>query len=389
MSGPGGLSLRYMTTHKPLTHRVAASCFFFVCGFIFATWASRIPAVKEQFNLNEAELGAVLFMLPLGSLVGLPLAGWAVTVLGSRLINYLSAIGYALVLLFIGYSSSVLGLSIALFLFGFCGNVLNISMNTQALLVQEELYDKSLLSFFHGLWSIGAMSGAALGGYTMKIGASTQQHFGIVTGIVVAVTTTAVIYLIRKGKLKSEQKIFALPDKTLWLLGAICFCCAICEGAMADWSSLYYKQVLDDMQRVSTTGYLIFAGMMALARLIGDVMIGRLGYKGALLLDGVLITVGLLIATALSYPVTVIIGFGLIGFGVATVIPIVYSLSAKTTTMSTSAALAAVSTVGFSGFLVGPPMIGFIAHQTGLRFALLLLSLLGIVILLLCRKVKA
>ncbi|WP_276485101.1 MFS transporter [Paraflavitalea pollutisoli] len=378
-----------MSNHKPLTHRVAASCFFFVCGFIFATWASRIPAVKEQFHLNEAELGAVLFMLPLGSLVGLPLAGWAVTVVGSRLINYLSAILYAAVLLFIGYSNSVVSLSVALFLFGFCGNVLNISMNTQALLVQEELYDKSLLSFFHGLWSVGAMSGAALGGYTMKTGASTQQHFGMVTIIVAVVTTVAVFYLIRKGKPAGSQKIFALPDKTLWLLGAICFCCAICEGAMADWSSLYYKQVLNDVQKVSTTGYMIFACMMALARLIGDLVIGRLGYKGALLLDGVLITIGLLVATLLSYPASVIIGFGLIGFGVATVIPIVYTLSAKTTTMSTSAALAAVSTVGFSGFLVGPPMIGFIAHQTGLRIALLLLSLLGLVILFLCRKVKS
>ncbi|MDF2187625.1 MFS transporter [Paraflavitalea sp. CAU 1676] len=377
-----------MSSYKPLTHRIAASCFFFVCGFIFATWASRIPAIKDQFHLNEAELGAVLFMLPLGALVALPLAGWAVSVLGSRLINYIAAITYAIVLLLIGYSHSVALLSASLFFFGFCGNVLNISMNTQALLVQEEMYDKSLLSSFHGLWSIGAMIGAALGGYTMKTGATTRGHFLIVAGIVLVLSTMAVFYTIRKGKPAGEQKIFAWPDKTLWLLGAICFCCAICEGAMADWSSLFYKQVLNDLKRVSTTGYMVFACMMALGRLIGDVVIGRLSYKGALVLDGILITIGLIVATTLAFPVAVIIGFGLIGFGVATVIPIVYSLSAKTTTMSTSAALAAVSTVGFSGFLVGPPMIGFIAHQTGLRYALMLLSLLGIVILWLCRKVK-
>lgn len=377
-----------MTRHTPLIHRVAASCFFFVCGFVFASWASRIPAVKDQFNLNEAELGAVLFMLPLGALVALPFAGWAVAVLGSRIMNYGAAITYALVLLCIGYSPTVFFLSVALFFFGFCGNVLNIAMNTQALLVQEEMYNKSLLSSFHGLWSIGAMTAAALGGYTQKIGASTIQHFWIVAGAVVLLSTTAVFYLIRKTKPAGEQKIFAWPDRTLWLLGAICFCCAICEGAMADWSSLYYKQVLNDLQRVSTTGYLVFACMMALGRLTGDALIGRLSYKGALMLDGILITIGLIIATALAYPVSVIIGLGLIGFGVATVIPIVYSLSAKTSTMSTSAALAAVSTVGFSGFLVGPPMIGFIAHQTGLRIALLLLALLGLVIVALCRKVR-
>jgi fucose permease len=378
-----------MTSHKPLIHRIAASCFFFICGFVFATWASRIPAIKEQFHLNEAELGTVLFMLPLGALVALPFAGWVVSVVGSRIMNFASAISYAFVLLLIGYSHTVVLLSTALFLFGFCGNVLNITMNTQALLVQEEMYNKSLLSSFHGLWSIGAMTGAAFGGYTMKTGASTIRHFWTVAGIVALLSCIMVFYLIRKAKPEGEQKIFALPDKALWLMGTICFCCAICEGAMADWSSLYYKQVLNDLQRVSTTGYMVFACMMALGRLIGDAVIGRLSYKGALMLDGILITAGLIIATSLAHPVMVIIGFGLIGFGVATVIPIVYSLSAKTTTMSTSAALAAVSTVGFSGFLVGPPVIGFIAHQTGLRFALMLLSLLGIIILWLCRKVKS
>ena len=377
-----------MSFHKPFIHRIAASCFFFVCGFVFATWASRIPAIKDQFGLNEAELGAVLFMLPLGALVALPFAGWAVSVLGSRIMNFAAAIAYALVLLFIGYSDTVFLLSAALFLFGFCGNVLNIAMNTQALLVQEEMYNKSLLSSFHGLWSIGAMTAAALGGYTMKTGATTIQHFWAVAVIVTILSCTGVFYLIRKNKPAGEQKIFAWPDKTLWLLGAICFCCAICEGAMADWSSLYYKQVLNDLQRVSTTGYMVFACMMALGRLVGDAVIGRLTYKGALMLDGILITAGLLLATSIAHPIAVIIGLGLIGFGVATVIPIVYSLSAKTTTMSTSAALAAVSTVGFSGFLVGPPMIGFIAHQTGLRIALMLLSLLGLIILWLCRKVR-
>lgn len=374
--------------HKPLIHRIAASCFFFVCGFIFATWASRIPAVKEQFHFNEAELGAVLFMLPLGALVALPFAGWAVSFFGSRIMNFSSAVAYGIVLLLIGYSDTVFMLSVSLFFFGFCGNVLNIAMNTQALLVQNEMYNKSLLSSFHGLWSLGAMTGAGLGGYTMKTQATTQQHFITVAIIVAVLCIVSVFYLIRKDKPGTDQKLFAWPDKTLWLLGAICFCCAICEGAMADWSSLYYKQVLNDLQRVSTTGYMVFACMMALARLIGDGIIGKLGYKGSLILDGILIAAGLIIATAFGYPVTAIIGFGLVGFGVATVIPIVYSLSAKTSTMSTSAALAAVSTVGFSGFLVGPPMIGFIAHETGLRFALMLLSVLGIIILWLCRKVK-
>jgi MFS family permease len=302
--------------------------------------------------------------------------------------SYLSATAYAIVLVVIGWSSTVTMLSNALFFFGFFGNLLNISMNTQALLVQEEMYKKSLLSSFHGLWSMGAMAGAAFGGITMEMDISMMRHFLMVAIFVAVVAVITVFYLIRKVKPASELKIFAWPDKTLWLLGTICLCCALCEGAMADWSSLYYKQVLQDIQRVSTTGYMVFAFMMALGRFIGDGIIHKLGYKTALMLDGILISIGLLIATAVAHPAAVIAGFALVGFGVSTVIPIVYSLSAKTTTMSTSAALAAVSTVGFSGFLIGPPVIGFIAHQVGLRIALLMLAVLGMMIWWLCRKVK-
>src|SRR6185436_13086254 len=140
---------------------------------------------------------------------------------------------------------------------------------------------------------------------------------------------------------------------------------------------------------VSTTGYTAFAFMMAFGRLIGDWFTAKLGYKGILMLDSLLIASGLGLAIGFQHPLTVIAGFGLVGFGVATIIPIVYSLSGRTKTMATSTALAAVSTVGFTGFLVGPPIIGFIAHEIGLRWALSLVLILGLVILVLARKVRA
>jgi len=158
---------------------------------------------------------------------------------------------------------------------------------------------------------------------------------------------------------------------------------------MADWSSLYYKQVINDLQKVSTTGYTSFALMMALGRLIGDRLTERLGYKGILMMDSLLIAGGLALAIFLPSAATVIIGFGMVGFGVATIIPIVYSLSGRTKTMTTSSALAAVSTVGFTGFLVGPPIIGFVAHEVGLRWALLIVLALGLIIFSLGRMVSA
>lgn len=378
-----------MRFSQPFTHRIAISVFFFCCGCTFATWAARIPSVKEKFHLNEAQLGAVLFMLPFGSLLALPFAGWSVSKFGSRLMTFLSAIFYIALLLLIGYSWSVFMLSIVLFFFGFWGDVLNIAMNTQALLLQEEMYGKPVLSSFHGMWSLGALTGAAMGGVVMKAGLSTEQHFIIATCLIGILAIVFLFRLIKKDTPKTrDQKLFAWPDKALLLLGAICFCCALCEGAMADWSSLYYKQVINDVNRVSTTGYTAFAFMMALGRLIGDSVTGKLGYKGILMFDSILIACGLTLAITIQHPLSVIVGFGLVGLGVATIIPIVYSLAGKSKTMATSAALAAVSTVGFTGFLVGPPLIGLVAHETGLRWALTIVLALGLIIFVLARKVK-
>lgn len=338
---------------------------------------------------NEAELGAVLFMLPLGSFIALPFAGWIVTKLGSRMISFLSAIIYGGLLLMIGYCESAFALSIVLFFFGFLGDLLNISMNTQALVLQQEMYSKPLMSSFHGMWSIGAMTGAIVGGIAMKAALTTREHFWIISILIAILATVFFFYLIVKDSpAKQDQKLFAWPDRALLLLGAICFCCALCEGAMADWSSLYYKEALRETERVSTTGYTAFALMMALGRLVGDRFTGKLGYKKILMIDSLLIAAGLSLAILIPMPLLIIIGFGFVGLGVATIIPIVYSLAGKSKTMATSAALAAVSTIGFTGFLVGPPVIGFIAHEITLRWALSLVLVLGIVIFFLARKVK-
>ncbi len=374
---------------QPFIHRSAISIFFFCCGCIFSTWAARIPAIKEQFHFNDAELGAVLFMLPLGSMIALPFAGWSVSHFGSRTMTFVAAIFYLFLLAGIGYSSTVLALSIVLFFFGFWGDVLNIAMNTQAILVQEEMYTKPLMSSFHGMWSIGAMVGAFSGGIMMKSLMSTRQHFLWIAVVIFVFVIFFIVHLIKKDTPKSnEQKLFAWPDKALWLLGAICFCCALAEGAMADWSSLYYKQVISDVNKVSTTGYTVFACMMAFGRFIGDWLTAKLGYRLILMINSFFIVAGLGLAIGIQQPIVVIIGFGLVGLGVSTIIPIVYSLAGKTKKMATSASLAAVSTVGFTGFLIGPPIIGFVAHEIGLRWALMIVLGLGLAIGGFGRKVK-
>ena len=368
-------------------HRVAVSVYFFLHGCLFASWASRIPTVKDKFNLNEAQLGALLFMLPIGSFLALPLAGWWVNKLGSRVTSLIAAIAYSVLFIALGYCHTLTPLYFVLFGFGFFADTFNIAINTQALDVQT-IYQRPIMSSFHGLWSLGAMTGAIVGGWMMKAHQGMDNHF-LMMGIPALLLAGAFyFYLIGKDKVKTSTVVFAWPDKALLLLGAICFCCTLCEGAMADWSSLYYRQTLKDVTAISTTGYTAFTLAMATGRLVGDRIIHATGNRTALIGDGIIIALGLSLALAFPTPWLVIAGFAMVGFGVATIIPIVYSIAGENKVMPPSVALAAVSTVGFTGFLVGPPVIGFIAHETGLRIALLLVLLLALVIVLIARKVK-
>ncbi len=367
--------------------KTAISLYFFFAGLIFSSWASRIPDVKDVFALNEAELGAVLFMLPLGALLALPVAGWVVHRLGSKRASVGSLLLYTVLLFLISKAHSVLSISIVLFLFGIIGNFANIAMNTQGLSVQQ-LLKKPILSGLHAMWSLGAFLAAAITGWTMSVGYSMEMHFGMIALAAAGVTLFFSFSLIQDVVGELRQKVFALPNRGLLLMGVICFCVAMSEGAMADWSSLYYRQVVHELNKVSTVGYTAFALCMALGRFFGDRLLQALGYSSVLKLNGILVLIGIGLALAINSPVAVIIGFALVGLGVSSVIPIVYMLSAKSKSMAPSAAIAAVSSIGFLGFLFGPPIIGFIAQETGLRLALSIVAFLGLMIWLLSIRMK-
>jgi MFS family permease len=325
-------------------------------------------------------------MLPLGSFIALPFAGWAVDKFGSRFMSVASVVLYAVSLYSLSWCTSVFGLSVLLFIFGFMGDNVNIAMNTQGLDVQHKS-DKPILSSFHGLWSVGALVGALVGGWTLKKQFSTHDHYLMILFPVLVITIVTFFYLIpQDDKSEDSRKLLAMPDRALMIIGIICLCCTLCEGAMADWSALYYKEVVDDISKVSTTGFTAYAFTMAIGRFTGDKLISALRYKRVLILDGILIAGGMLLALSTTIPALVIAGFALVGFGVSTIIPISYTIAGKSETLKPSVALAAVSTIGFTGFLIGPPFIGFIAHETGLRIALGVVVILGTCVFLLAKR---
>ena len=364
--------------HELRRYRVAVVLFFVIQGLVFATWASRIPQIQQAHQFSDGAWGSVLFSLPAGLLVGLPLSGWATVRFGSRRSILLAAIVHICLLPCITLASEVWQLVVVLFFFGLSGNLLNISVNTQAVGV-EALYGRSIMAALHGMWSLSAFAGAAIGALMISQEIIPLYHFSLM-----GIPLLLLAFYTQNKLLSDEQtsaekkKLFVMPDKPLLKLGLVALCGMMCEGTMFDWSGIYFSKVVQPPEDLVALGYVAFMGAMAGARFIGDKIAFRLGIRRTIQVNGLLITTGLLIAVISPQMLTVIIGFVLVGFGVSTVVPLVYGMSAKSKTMPAGMAITAVSSIGFMGFLFGPPLIGYISELSSLRWSFGLVALLGL-----------
>jgi MFS family permease len=354
----------------------------------FASWASRIPNIQASLHINNATLGALLLGLPTGLFVSLPIVGWLVAKFGSRIIVILSALLYAGTLPLLGLATTKIQLLITLFVFGMGGNMLNISMNTQAVST-ESFYGRTIMASYHGIWSLAGFSGAAFGTLMVSLGLTPVQHFIIISIVGMLIIFSASRFLIAHDiNANSQGPIFAKPDRSLINLGLIAFCSMICEGSMFDWSGVYFEKVVQPGKGLVTAGFTAFMCTMASGRFVGDYVATTLGKKKTLLLSGILTASGLLTAVIFPYLITAITGFLLVGAGVSSVVPLIYSSAGKSKVMSPGVAIAAVSTIGYLGFLFGPPFIGFIAHVSGLRTSLGLIAILGSIIAVLAARIR-
>jgi MFS family permease len=361
-----------------LQARIATNILFFMNGICFASYATRIPDLKEYFQLNDAQLGSILLVAPVGSLVALPMAGVIIDKFGSRKITTMAAMIYFVTMPFIGLATVTWQLMIALFFFGFGGDLLNIGMNVQAVGVGK-IYEKTIMSSFHGVFSLGFMSGFAIGGIVSSLDVSVFKHLSLCGTVMLIAGITTYQFLLRTDTKPDEpQPLFALPDKSLMLLSIICLCAMLGEGAMADWSVLYFKALPENKTTFITAASTSFSVMMVVGRFLGDWITGKIGIKKTLLLNSMLYALGMIIALSYPTPLTVIIGFGVTGLGLSTIVPLCYAEAGHSKTMAAGMALAAISTVGIAGFLLGPPLIGYISQATNLRIALGLLIFLGL-----------
>ncbi len=357
-------------------------------GICFASWASRIPDIQHKLHLSEAGLGSVLFALPVGSMLTLLFSGQLVARFGSRYTMLFATAIYVVLLCGIGLAEATWQLVTVLFFFGAMGNIMNISMNTQAVGV-EGLYGRSVMASFHGLWSLAGFSGAAFGTLLISQNVAPFIHFVFVAALVALLIFIVFRYSLKQDTTSNNGSFkFALPHPSLIKLGIISFCCMACEGCMFDWSGIYFREEVHAPQSLVTLGYTTFMATMASGRFVADWLVTKTGVKRTLQVSGTLITVGLLTAVIFPNIYAATAGFFITGLGVSSVVPLVYGLSGRSKFMSPSMAIASVSTIGFLGFLFGPPVIGYIAQASNLRWSFALMAVLGFGTALLASKAE-
>lgn len=369
------LQRNYNAMISKIKHRFFLSLFFFMSGLSFSTWASRIPTIKETFSFNEAELGSLLLALPIGSLIGLPLSGWLVSKYNSRVPL---TVGYglnALSLAFIGFAQNTFSLVIAVVLFAFTTRIFNISVNTQALTLQKQ-FDKKIIGSFHGYWSIGGIGGILLSTLLLELKIPIQYHFAAVAVVMLLVTIYSYQFLLKGDRSETGNKlVLSKPDPYIFYLGLVVFLCAICEGGMFDWSGIYFQEVIK--VEIFTYGYLIFMIFMATSRFLSDIIIARFGMPKAYIMSAVCIIAGISLAIIFPFFWPAMIGFSLVGFGAAAVIPMAYALAGASKKYSAGMAISIIATYSITGMLLGPPLIGYLAHAFSLRVSFIIFALCG------------
>jgi MFS family permease len=368
--------------------RVAIALFFFVSGFGFSTWASRIPTIQHQLGLDEAQLGGVLLALPVGLMLTLPVTGWLLQRFSSRQIMMVGAVLYNVALAMLGFAQETWQLVALLFCFGSSRNLLNISVNAQSVSVQK-LYSRSIIASFHGVWSVAGFTAAAVGAGLVAAGVMPAYHF---ISVAVVLTGVAVFFFpttLDVAPVAAERRAgFALPDKALLKFGVIAFACMACEGTMYDWSGIYFQKAVQMPKEAATIGFAVYMVAMTIGRFTGDWLANRFGVKTILHYSGLLMTAGLALAALFPVPLVAGLGFVLVGLGVSCVIPMVFGMAGRTAALSSGTAIASVSTVGYFGFLVVPPLVGFVAEAASLRWSFGLVAVLGAVVVVLVRRVE-
>lgn len=372
---------------------VAVGVAFWVVGFMFGNWATLIPSVKLKFDLDDAQLGLLLLALPAGAIAFNPAASAFISRIGMKRTYFLGFISLGLCYTLPLSMPTAPTAAFGLLLTGMSISLLNVSMNTCAAVIEQN-ERLSIMSSSHGMFSIGLMCGSLITGLALGLEINPTTYMFTMCGLVIllALITKKRVFSIHEDqtaeKANEKKANFALPKGVFLLLIIIGVCSNITEGAMADWTAIYMREVVGTSNFFVGWGLAGYSFFMAMGRFLGDGIIPRFGANKVMIAGGITVIIGLLIALILPKTVFAIIGFSLIGAGVSCAAPILYGSATRVPDMSKGSGLATMNTFAMGGFLLGPVAIGFISEATSLPIALTFVMLLVVVWVVLSNRIK-
>jgi MFS family permease len=361
-------------------NRIAVNIIFFLNGFVYGNWSSRIPRIQELYQVSDQVIGFVLLALALGGVTAMPFTGWIILKNGSRKITMVAIVLYCAFVPFIPFMPGWGALVFLYLIMGIVTGMLDVAVNAQGVMV-EQLYGRPIMTSFHAFFSIGMALGAWCGAFFSGTSLELHHHFFIAGGLSLLATVWVRYNLVydNKGSLKPEGPLFRLPDRALLSIGIITFCCMLGEGAMANWSVKYMESIVLSSQTLAPIALSAFATAMTLGRIFGDRVRTIAGDANLIVWGGIVSTAGLILSILVPNSYTVIGGCFLVGLGLSTIVPVSYSIAGSRKDIPSGVGIAMVTTVGYSGFLLGPPIIGFIAELRDLRFGLSVVAVLLLV----------
>lgn len=360
-----------------MTPRAATFLIFAVNGAMIGSWVAHIPWLQDHLGVSKATIGLCLLCMAAGALVSMPLTGQILDRRSSGSVTRAAALLFCLMLPLPLLATSAPMLGAILFVFGAVNGAMDVSMNAHGVAVEREL-PKPIMSSLHGGWSVGGFVASGLAVVAGSAGLDPRVE-SLIVGVALWFFALAVTARLGSASAHSEEGSgFALPSRAVLLIGLLCFLAMMTEGAIGDWSGIYLRHDLGASAAAAATGFTGFSLGMAVARLGGDVLNERLG-AGPLLRGGMgLVAIALGGVLLIGSAVPAVVGFALCGLGIANAVPLLFSAAGRLDPPGPS--LAATFTVGYTGFIVGPPVIGFLADRIGLpeTLALLVVSALAV-----------
>jgi MFS family permease len=356
--------------------RVAVAVVFCVHGAVTGSFATRVPWIQDHAGVSPGQLGVALAFPALGAAILMPLAARVSHRFGSRTaLRGLLAL-WTLALILPSLAPNLVALCGALFVYGATAGMADVAMNALGVEVEHRL-EKSIMSGLHGMWSVGALIGSGIGTVAAHLEVNAQLHHLVMAVVLTVLGAIACQYVLNLRPTEEEEAPprFALPPKSALLIGAVGFCAVFAEGASLDWSAVYLEDVLTTSAGVAAGATTGFALTMAIARLVGDAVVNRFGAVRTVRVSGAMATLGGVLVVLAPHPAVAMAGFGLLGLGIAVVVPLAFAAAGKAGP-NPSQAIAGVATVTYASGLVAPSIIGGIAQAGSLTLSFVVVTVL-------------